>query len=73
MSPGRELGPCSNRDGGVSCTYVKHVHEHVCSLFMCALCSCVGSSCVSVCRLMCACLEGEVMVSDISEVLCLHA
>lgn len=54
-------------------TYVKYVHEHVCSLFMHALYSCMGSSCVSVCRLMCACLEGEVMVSDISEVLCLHA
>ena len=53
--------------------YVKYVHEHVsscahaCSLFM------HGLLCMSVCRLMCVYLEGEVVASDILEVLCLHA
>lgn len=61
-SLGRELGPAAGVEL-CSCTYV---FMCTCTLYMHML------LCMSVCRLRSTYLEGEVMVSDISEVLCLY-
>lgn len=62
-SLGRELEPCSSREELCSCTYLSMC---ICTLYMYMLLS------MSLCRLMSNYLEGEVMVSDTSEVLCLY-
>lgn len=63
-SLGRELGPCGSRGGAVFMHICVHVHMY--SLYMHVLLR------MSMCRLISTYLEGEVMVSDISEVLCLY-